>query len=103
MKHCCPLISHVVTSLVLPCNSRLPEPEKRNKTTQQLNFIFLSMAFVKGNPETKNPKVGLATIKFPITAMTSSSEQTGLPHAATKTPKNIRLLKILGFFFLEAF
>lgn len=61
------------------------------------------MAFVKGNPETKNPKVGLATIKFPITAMTSSSEQTGLPHAATKTPKNIRLLKILGFFFLEAF
>lgn len=41
------------------------------------------MAFIKGNPETKSPKVQLATIKFAITSMISSSEQAGLLHAAT--------------------
>lgn len=50
------------------------------------------MAFIKGNPETKNPKVELATVTFPITSMISSSEQAGCPHATTKTPKHIRLL-----------
>lgn len=46
-----------------------------NKTTQLLNFIFLNMAFVEGNLETKNPKVQFATTEFSFTAVISPSEQ----------------------------
>lgn len=77
-KHCCPLISHVGTSLVLPCNSKQRETGKNTKR-KQLDFISLSMTFIKGNPETRNPKAQVPTIKFPDTSMISVSANRSPP------------------------
>jgi len=69
-----PLLSYHVIAGCL----RLKKETKQNNTTTL--FHLLKHGIIKGNPETKNPKIQLATIKFPITSRISSPEQAGLLH-----------------------
>lgn len=53
--------------------------EKKKKKRKQLDFISLSVTFIKCNPETMNPEAQVPTIKFPVTSMISVSANRSPP------------------------